>query len=141
MITHQIVKHKLRIKLTTPPPPAVVASPHLPVLRPPDNYTPSALDSMHFLGKYQYAEMLKTLKFKVGDFCFFRDAEWPVDHDKEVYYVTDINQIHWMDKGNTLAVKKPMPYHLKNKEGRYRYANDDMLVAYNFAREEGDGWP
>lgn len=127
MITHQIVKHKPRLRL-----PEIVTA-HLPVVIPGAHVPPIRNNSgvCVFLGKQEYAAMLSKLRLKKGGFCFFKVGMCYPVQDDQIWKIVDINEIHYMDNGNTLTAKAPTPYYLKNKKGEERWANDEMLIGYS----------
>lgn len=84
---------------------------------------------LYHLGKMQYAEMLKKLRLKKGDYCVHRAAPYPYSDDA-IYKVFDIIECHWLDNNNKLPFKEPRPYIIKNKKGEMLYANDDMVFNY-----------
>ena len=120
MITHTIVRYKPRVKsFETYPPVINESNKNLPIT--------SRLEQVFFMGKYEYAQMLKRLKLVKGDTCFFKGTTIPVE-DKDIFKVVDINEIFYLDRSNRIDVKQPRPYLLRNKAGDERYACDDDLI-------------
>lgn len=137
MIRHNIIRFKPRIKYSSAP--VIVSNnPNLPVVHTPSqSYVQGALA---YLGKPEYARYISNLRMKKGDFCFFRTASWPIDHDKDVFLIKDINEIHWLDKGNNLNQKHCTPYLLVNKVGDQLWGSDDLLVKYTFPEGKVERW-
>lgn len=133
MIRHNIVRHKPRIKISN--------SAHLPAIHTPVTPIVHTGYTGFWLGKMQYAEMLKNLRMAVGDFCFFRSANYPINIETELYRVTEINEIHWMDDGNSFTKKAPTPYLVRNKAGVMQRANDDQLIKWTFPKDNQPDWP
>lgn len=127
MITHQIVKHKPRIKLPE------IVSRYLPAPAPQTQLPQIKHNTgvVVFMGKQEYATFISKLRMKKGGYCFFKEGmRYPVQ-DVDIWKIVDINEIHYLDSGNTLAAKSPKPYFLKNKKGEERWANDEMLIGYS----------
>lgn len=124
MITHTIVKHKPRVKTFQTYPPVLNTN----VLGQQQVPTHVRMEQGFFMGKFKYAEMVRGLRLKKGDHCFFKGITLPVNDDKDVYKVVDINEVFYLDRGNKIGTNSPTPYLLRNKAGDERYANDDLVI-------------
>jgi hypothetical protein len=102
MIFHTILKWKPKVPSNL----SLVPTTHTPAVAQQETYT--SRDVLYSLGKLQYANMLKSLPFKKGDFVMLRTATFPYTQD-DVWKVEDIQECHFLCKDNAPGmVLKPI---------------------------------
>lgn len=132
MITHTIIKHKLRIKIPNVQQHQSQKPPHITYAPTVQQQNPNLLSvegGIPWLGKQQYNEYIQKLRLKAGDYCFFKTSEYPIP-DKNVFKVQQINELWYTAKGNNYRDRKPLPYFLKNVYGEMAWGNDDDLIKF-----------